>query len=688
MAVQQLQEAFFLHQQGRLHEAVAGYQNVLRENSRNIDALNLLGQCFFHLGAHQEASKYLKKCLKLRPDFAPAYVNLGDVQVALGDLKGALLSLRRVVALTPESAEAHGNLGCVLFLSGNSAEAVASCQKSLALNPEIAGTHANMGSALVALGRYAEAEPCFRRALSLAPDFVAAHCDLGNALHLLGRYAEAETSFSKAIELAPAYITAYCNLGMNLQVQNRLLEAETVLRQALELDPKHVEALVRLGKNLAAQCRYAEAESYCLQALQLNPTDLNLHSNLLFNHNYMEGISPLRCLEQARQCGQILSRQAGRRFSAWNAVPAPERLRVGVVSGDLRIHPVGFFLEGFLPYLDPARIELLAYPTIGFEDDLTARIRPRFSAWKPIVGKSDKAAAELIRADGIHVLVDLSGHTEHNRLPVFAWKPAPVQVSWLGYFSTTGLAEMDYVMADAVGVPEPNQSHFIEHVWYLPDTRLCFSAPDHDIPEGTLPALANGFITFGCFQNFSKIGDGVLAAWARVLSGLPNAKLRLQAEQYADKSLTERLLERFQAFGIDSSRLVFAGKMPRADYLAAHHSVDLILDTFPYPGGTTTCDALWMGVPTLTLAGNTLLARQGASLLTAAGLPEWIAANEAEYVEKAITLASDLPKLAALRSGLRAKVLASPLFDAPRFARNLENALWGMWHARTDTIRQ
>jgi predicted O-linked N-acetylglucosamine transferase (SPINDLY family) len=254
-----------------------------------------------------------------------------------------------------------------------------------------------------------------------------------------------------------------------------------------------------------------------------------------------------------------------------------------------------------------------------------------------------------------------------------------VQVSWLGYFATTGMPEMDYLLADEVGVPEDQREQFTESVWYLPDTRLCFTAPRAEIPVAPLPAMSNNVITFGCFQNLSKLGDDVLAAWGEIFAALPSAKLRIQCNQLGDQTQAAVLIKRLQHYCIDPSRVVLLGAVSREDYLAAHAEVDLILDTFPYPGGTTTCEALWMGVPTLTLTGKNLLARQGASLLTAAGLTEWIAGNREEYVNKAISLASDLHMLASLRAGLRQQVLASPVFNAKRFARNLESALWDMW---------
>jgi predicted O-linked N-acetylglucosamine transferase (SPINDLY family) len=385
--------------------------------------------------------------------------------------------------------------------------------------------------------------------------------------------------------------------------------------------------------------------------------------------------------------GRVLPKRPAHVSPLGTANRSQKKLRVGIVSGDLVGHPVGYFLESVLLQLDTARIELIAYTANPVVDTLTTRIKGHFIHWREIYTLNDQAVAQLIHSDGVHMLLDLSGHTAHNRLPVFAWKPAPVQVTWLGYFASTGLAEMDYLLADETGVPESQRSHFSETIWYLPDTRLCFTPPDTSLPVAPLPGLGNGQITFGCYQNLSKLNDNVLATWGRIFAALPQARLRLAAPQLGDPAIAAQLQQRLGKWGIGEARVSLYGMVPRQDYLASYAEADMLLDTFPYPGGTTTCEALWMGVPTITLAGNTLLSRQGASLLTAAGLPDWIAQHEDDYVDKAVAFASDLPKLAALRANLREQVQSSPLFDAPRFARHFEEALWGMWQSKQERIK-
>ena len=664
---------------GQNESAVASYRQALEIKPDYAEAHGNLGVALQDLWQFEDAVASYRRALGIKPDLAEAHSNLGNALQDLRQFEDAMASYRRALEIKPDYAEAHNNLGLVLKELGQLESALACYRRALEINPDFAEAHGNLGNALKELGQLEGALACYRRALEINPDFAEAHNNLGNVLQDLGQLAGAVASYRRALEIKPDYAVAHNNLGNALKDLGQLEGAVASYRRALEIKPDLAEAHSNLGNALKELGQLEGAVASYRRALEIKPDYAEARGGLLFALNYTASHTPAYYLEQARQFGRIVAGKVVARFSAWQCAARPERLRVGLVSGDLRNHVVGFFLEELLAHIDPARIELIAYPTQHKEDELTARIRPYFSVWKSLVGFSDEAAARLIHADGVHVLLDVSGHTAHNRLPVFAWKPAPVQASWLGYFATTGVAEMDYLLADEVGVPEAKQDQFTESVWYLPDTRLCFTAPRVDLPVAPLPALSNGRITFGCFQTLAKLGDGVLAAWGEIFAALPNAKLRVQCNQLGEPAQVEQLLQRLQRYGIEPTRVVTHGSAHREAYLAVHAEVDMILDTFPYPGGTTTCEALWMGVPTLTLAGDSLLARQGASLLTAAGLEEWVATSKEEYIAKAIALASDEPKLATLRAGLRRQVLASPLFDAPRFAKNFEDALWGMW---------
>jgi len=718
-----IEEGHVLEAQGRIDEAMQCYLEAIRLAPNPARAHLNHGNVLLLKGDLKGALDTFRTALEHQPDYAGAYYNIGNALLGNRQLDEAVASYRRALEIQPDYAEVHCSLGVALKELGQLDGAIASFLKALQINPDLAegrlnldvavGDIFNRGNILMGSGQLVEAVAHYRRVLEIQPDYTEAHTTLGVALMCLGQVEGAVASYRRALQIKPDSAEALCNLGVALKELGQLDGAVASCRRALELNPDFAQAhsnlgnaLIALGQldNAVASCRQALkikpafAEAHCnlgyaltdigqldnamasfRQALEIKPDFAEVHNSLLFTLNYTASHTPLYCLEQARQYGQVVEGKVGARFSAWQCEDRPERLRVGLVSGDLLNHPVGFFLEGLLAHIDPARIELIAYPTHYSEDELTARIRPYFSAWNSLVGKSDEAATRLIHADAIHVLIDLSGHTAHSRLPVFAWKPAPVQVSWLGYFATTGVSEIDYFLADAVGVPETQRAQFTESVWYLPDTRLCFTVPRIDLPVAVLPALKNGYITFGCFQTLAKMGDAVLETWGEILAALPNAKLRVQCKQLGEPAQVEQMLQRLQRYGIDPARVRTQGSSHREAYLAAHAEVDVILDTFPYPGGTTTCEALWMGVPTLTLAGNSLLARQGASLLTSAGLKEWVTTDKDEYIARAIALAGDLPKLATLRAVLRQQVLASPLFDAPRFAMNFEDALWGMW---------
>jgi protein O-GlcNAc transferase len=601
----------------------------------------------------------------------------------LGQLDAAAASCRRAVQLNPNSAIAHNNLGLVLQDAGQLDAALASYRRALEIKPDFAEAHSNLGNALKEFGLLDAAEASCRRALEIKPDFAAAHNILGVVLTELGQFAAAQVSYRRALQIKPDFAEAHNNMGHILKECGQFDAALASYRKAVEFKPDYADGHKNLSILLKDLGQNEDALASNRRALELQPDYVDAQGGLLFLLNSTAGYDASCRLEEARKFGRMVSKKVTSQFSAWQCATQPERLRVGIVSGDLINHPVGYALKSLLEHLDPARVELIAYSTNHQADKFTALIKPYFAAWKPLYGFSDEAAARLIHADGVHVLLDLSGHTGKNRLPMFAWKPAPVQASWLGYFATTGVAEMDYLLTSEAAVPEAHRGQYTETVWYLPDTWLCFTPPDIDLSVVSLPALQNGHITFGCFQRLDKFGDEVLSAWAHILTALPGARLSMACKQLGDPAMAAQFVERLQQHGIDPARVAMRGPASsREAYLARYAEVDVMLDSFPYPGVTTTCEALWMGVPTITLAGDTLLSRQGAGVLTAAGLGDWVATSVADYIDKAVALAGDVPKLAALRAGLREQVSTSPLFDAQRFARNFEDALWGMWQER------
>ncbi len=705
-----------LQYQGQLENAAVSFRRALAIQP---DAAGLhfnLGAVLQQLGHLDQAVASFSRALELQPDHIEASLRLGNALLACGHLERAADSYRQALKFKPDYVEAHSNLGNVLLPLGAVEEAAASCRRALAINPDFAEAHINLGNALNSCGQSAEAMACYRRVLEIQPDSVLAYNNLGKVQEELGQLEEAVASYRRALEVDPGYAEAHVNLGSLLEDLGQLDDAVASYRRALEIRPVFFEALVNLGHVLEGLGQFGEAAENYRQALEIQPRSAEAHSNLagalrdlgefglavaslrlaleirpdyadaqsqlLFIHGYLASESAPALLTEARRFGNLAARQA-QPFSAWRNAPESGRcLRVGLVSGDLRNHPVGYFVEGMLAALAahvPGRLEIIAYPSTVHADELTERIKPHCHGWHSVTGLSDERLAQRVRDDGIDILVDLSGHTAHNRLPMFAWKPAPVQVSWLGYFATTGLAAMDYLLADPWTVPVAEEAHFAETVWRLPESYLCFTPPAVDVPVAPLPALTAGHITFGCFNNLAKMNDAVVALWARVLQAVPESRLFLKTRQLDEASVRLSVIQRFAAHGIDAGRLILEEGATRAELLAAYHRVDIALDPFPYPGGTTSVEALWMGVPVLTLAGDRFLSHIGESILQNAGLPDWIAIDAEDYVARAAMHAGDRQRLALLRKALRQQVLASPLFDAPRFARHFETALRGMW---------
>lgn len=588
---------------------------------------------------------------------------------------------RNILAAEPDNFDALHLLGVLAYQSGRLDESLELLSKTIQKHKSHPTAFISLGNTLTSLNRYNEAAEYYHQALELEPDNAGIHYNLGNVLHFLDRNVEAVSWYQKALTIKPDFIEVHNHLGNALRKLGRLEEAEASLRLALKLNADVPGVHNNLGNVLMDLGRLDEAEASFRHALKLKPNYFVAHSNLLFVQNYSACHDIDSHLELARSYGRMVGKDVAARFTSWNFPQPPKALRVGLVSGDFNNHPVGFFLEDVLAHIDTSRIELIAYCTQRKCDDLTARIMPFFSEWRQLEKLDDESAAHLIHKDGVHVLIDLAGHTAYNRLPVFAWKPAPVQVSWLGYSSTTGVPEIDYILGNPYSTPTKESHHFTETIWQLPETSLCFSFPDLNLDVAQLPALSNGFITFGCFNNLAKLNDGVLSVWASILKALPTSRLFLKNKQLGESSARMEIIDRFAAYGVSKDRLLLEGRSPRLEYLRAYNSVDIVLDPFPFPGGTTTVEGLWMGVPFITKRGDRFISHQGEMIAQNTGLlSDWIAKDDEEYIAKAIYFSSNLEYLAGLRTIFRRHLHLSPLFDAPRFARHLEQALWGVWN--------
>lgn len=599
----------------------------------------------FNAGSLAELGPVAKSLAQRYPHHVLGWVLLESVLRAQGRVQEALPVLTRVVELRPGSAEHL--------------------------------TH--LGSAFHQLLRHGEAEDCYRRALACQPAHIDALLRLAQLYTDLNQLEKAEREYEAAVALDPAHAQAHFSLAVILTWQERWMDAEAAYRRALALQPASAIAHDSLGHVLLEQGRPEEALACARAALELEPDSTDLLVNCLFTARYVPQPPGDALAPEAVRYAERMTTAAAGRTTTWRCEAQPRQLRVGLVSGDLRRHAVASFLESVLPHGARHDIQYFAYSTNTLEDEVTARLRPLCVQWRAIADLSAIDAADLIAADGIHVLVDLSGHSGLGRLDVFALAPAPVRVSWLGYPATTALAQMDYLLTDPYCTIPGDELRFSERLQPLPDSLFCYCPPDGGVPLSQPPVARNGFITFGSFNNLVKLNDDVVRTWAGILNAVPNARLFLRNRQLQDEAMRRRVASRFADCGVQPDRLILEGPLASMQHMVGYHRVDIALDPFPFVGCTTSVEALYMGVPVVTLRGQGHMLRVGESLARTLGLDDWIADNEAGYVARAVAAAAEPERLATLRAGLRGRMEHSALLDAPRFSKGFAQTLWALW---------
>ena len=641
-------DALILHTDGRSAEARTLYRRILALEPQNSDAWHLLGVLLSEQGENNAGVRLIQTALSLRkaPEY---YLNLGSSLLGSDRIEEAMAAFTAALRLSPAPADIHFQLGNLFRSRRRPNESVAAYRQAIALRPGFVKALNNLGTLLLEVGQAEAAIAAFTDAIQAEPTNAESHCNVGYALDRLGRLGEAAAAYSVALAFRPDFAIAWSNLGNTLKAQGHLEQALAAYRSALTHCPDYALA----------------------------------HSNLLMAQHYAAEFTNADFLATARDWAD---RHGGGAPFAAPAVPGEDGarpLRVGYVSGDFNSHPVGYFLENVLAAHDPSAVAAIGYADNSRTDDVTQRLRAAAAEWRPIVGMSDEEVATLIRQDRIDILVDLSGHTGNNRLSMFARRVAPVQASWLGYFGTTGLPAMDWIIADRHVVPPGEEKFFTEKVWRLPDSYLCFTPPMDEVAVGDLPMLAAGSVTLGCFHNRAKITPATVALWAQVLTDLPQTRLLIKSQEFGDAGVRQSLRDRFAAHGIAPNRLRMEGRSPRAEYLDAYNRIDIALSPTPFGGGTTTAESLWMGVPVVTLRGDRWAGRIGVSFLETLGLADRLVANSpADFIAKTAALIRDPSALAALRTGLRETVRRSRLCDAPAFTRSLEQAYRTMWAAK------
>jgi len=646
---QALCEAIAHHQAQRLPEAERLYHAILEVKPHHPEVLSNLGDLLRQHGKLDDAVARCREALAIRPAFPEALINLGNALKEQGRLEEAVSSYAQALHLTPDNPEILLRLGSALREKGSLQEAEAAYERALAIKPQFAEALVNLGNVLLEQSRFAEAIDRYQQALAIKPDYPIALSNLGNALRESGKFGEAITCYERALAIDPNYVSALTNLGHALQQDGRLRDAASRYEQALAIKPDHAVARSALLFVRAAQADF-DADRYLAAAAEWQAHCVGPHV-------------PTRRGDFRRR--PLVGR----------------RLRLGYVSGDYRRHAVSYFIEELFARHDRTRIELVAYSASGKRDEITDRLQERSDKWVTLAGLSDLAARDCIVADEIDVLVDLSGHTAHNRLGVFALRAAPVQAHYLSFVST-GLSQMDYFVGDENVTPCETDAHFRETVWRLPRPWVTYDAKE----EAPLPAwrpAQDGNLWVGSFCNIMKLSAETVDLWTRVLQALPEARLLLKTAAFGDPDVCRRLIDGFAARSIGAGRILLLDSSLTLDWrqhMACHDRLDVALDPVGgLGGGTTTLDALWMGVPVVALEGGWMATRMTSSCLRAIERSEWIARDEQDYVDKVVALARDVAGRKAMRSEQRARMAASPLCDAAGLARALEDAFIAMF---------
>jgi predicted O-linked N-acetylglucosamine transferase (SPINDLY family) len=666
---------------GRAQEAELAYGRVLEINPKRESALLGLAGLLLLRGEGEAAQVLLLRCCGIAPHRADVWDTLGLALVSTGEPQLADSAFAKAQELAPDVlayALHRVEASCTMSAQEDLLALLDVAADEDPLNPVLAIAR---GALLERLGRGVEAIDAFEVAAALAPDAAVPVSCFGEALARANRLKEAEVTLRRARELDPENRQIRNTHATVLYRQHRHAEAHRTLLESIDHDGEQVAELCNLALVTTCLGLQEEGVAHARRAIELAPDAAAPWRALCNSLPYQSGVTGEELLAALRNCSDRFPRAQAPVFANH---PDPDRpLVLGLLSGSLKKHPVGWLTIAGFETLDPAMFSVICLAQNGANDWVAQGFRSLAREWHDVDALSDPALAAKARELGIDILIDLGGYGESARITACAYRMAPVQVKWVGAQNhSTGLPEMDWIITDRWETPPELEHVYSERPLRLADGYVCYRAPPYAPDVTPLPALSNGYVTFGCFNNLAKITPDVIATWSAILRRLPGARLELSAHQFADSQTVARVLADFAAHGIPSSRLTMRGPSDHRAFLAGYNNIDIALDPFPYSGGLTTCEALWMGVPTIAMPGETFASRHSVSHMSNAGLPDWVAPDVAAYIALAVAKALDIEALAALRSGLRAQVKASPLCDAVRFGRNLGAALrlaWREW---------
>jgi predicted O-linked N-acetylglucosamine transferase (SPINDLY family) len=694
------------------------YRNVAVDGGRQAaDAAFRLSQLLLAGDRNREAAAACEQALRAYPKHAQLWCALGAAKRRLAQMDAAGDAYRKAVALDPAYAQAWSNLGEWHLVKGDMAEALAACEQALTAEPRLLQALNNRVAALYELGRFDDAEATARKAIDLHPHEAALHANLANVLLHTGKSRLAVDAFRKALECDPASPEAHLGLATMLGESQRLAEtlahmeheiaikgesaqrlvslaaaqqakgewgaAEATCNKVLAMQPNNISALITLAGCFSTRADHHAAIRLQERALAQNPHMPGIDSNIAFDATYLPDLSAAAVFDYHRGWAERFEKVDGLQVFAHDRSSQPDRpLRIGYVSGDFGTHPVGFLLRDVIRNHDRQQFAIHCYSMMRNNDDpITIAIREHADAWVDALFMRDDELAQQIHDDRIDILVDLSGHTAYNRLPAFVRKPAPLQATWIGYFHSTGLECIDYFITDPFTTPAGCGQLFSESPVWLPHSRFCYAPPHYAPAVVPPPMMAAGRVTFGSFNRVEKLVDPVIEAWAKIVNAVSGSRLLLKAAVFANDSVCDAFLRRFAACGLDGDRLELRGASPHHEMLEQYGEIDIALDPFPFNGGMTTLEALWMGVPVVALEGQGVVSRQSTSALTNLGLPELIFADLDAYIDGAVALAGDPQRLQGLRRAMRGRMSASPVCQPEQFAQDLELLYRRMWQA-------
>ena len=683
-----------LSRQGENAQAIDCYRRVLSRGPNNPHGHYNLGLALKSAGDREEAAKHFREALRIQPDFVEAMNDLANTLVEQDRLVDAVALYQQALHVRPQYAEAHHNFGVVLTKLERFSEAIDHYREAVRFKPDFRDAHNNLGSLLARDGRWSEAAGHYYQVLRLQPNNTVAYTSVGRALAQQGKHAEALTFYQRALQLSPNEPLAHCDVGDALADMYELDQAVAAYKKALEIDPESADAHFKLSNVWLSKGRPTEAVASLRQALKFKPEMTQAQHNFLFSLNHDPDADLDEVFAEHRKWGkaccseeslnvrsaecEVRSRKGGDHgFRNSDSELINRRLRIGYMSPDFRQHALNRYLQPVLTHHDREKFEVYCYSEVKKPDVVTAALQRLVHAWCSTRNVSDESVAAQIREDSIDILVDLAGHTAGNRLRVFALKPGPVQATWLGYLNTTGLATVDYRITDEVLDPPGQPTRDTEQLMRLPGGFCCFSPPT-DAPDiGPLPALSRRYLTFGSLHSLFKLNARVLDLWCEVLRALPTSRLLIFRDTLAG-TVVEHLRNEFTQRGIDPARLDLRTGSGAPGYLGIYSQIDVSLDVFPWTGGVTTCESLWMGVPMLSIAGPRPAQRNTAAILANVGLSQWAVTTPKEFVAKARSLPHELDQLSHLRGELRQRMTAT-ICDAARFTRGLEDAYRTMW---------